>query len=251
MPFGLASAPLIFQSIVYVFVAPLHTLGLKLHFYLDDWLLRNASKDILKSQMNLLIKNVRLAGWIMNEEKSELSPSQDFIFIGIHFCTRVGLMFPPPDRIVKILSRVRQLSALKFCQAREFLSLLGLLNSVADQIPHGRLHIGKFPFQNPYYEMFGNFGNQKLISSGKCCYSHATPHPKLSMFTDTSNFGWGACVNEVNLTTKGTWSQEESKMSINILELKAVLLCVKHFLNRLKNRRVSLFSDNSTVVAYI
>jgi hypothetical protein len=35
MPFGLASAPLIFQSIVKAFVAPLHTLGLKLHFYLD------------------------------------------------------------------------------------------------------------------------------------------------------------------------------------------------------------------------
>jgi hypothetical protein len=34
MPFGLASAPLIFQSIVKGFVAPLHTLGLQLHFYL-------------------------------------------------------------------------------------------------------------------------------------------------------------------------------------------------------------------------
>jgi hypothetical protein len=40
----------------------------KLHFYLDVWLLRNASKDILKAQMKLLIKNVKLAGWIMNEE---------------------------------------------------------------------------------------------------------------------------------------------------------------------------------------
>jgi hypothetical protein len=24
--------------------------------------------------------------------------------------------------------------------------------------------IGKFPFQNPYYEKFGNFGTQRLIS---------------------------------------------------------------------------------------
>jgi hypothetical protein len=71
------------------------TLGLKLHFYLDDWLLHDTSKDILKSQMTLLIKNVKLAGWIMNEEKLELTPSQDFIFIRIRFCTRVGLMFPP------------------------------------------------------------------------------------------------------------------------------------------------------------
>jgi hypothetical protein len=65
----------------------------------------------------------------MNEEKSELTPSQNFIFIGIRFCTRVGLMFPTPD---KILSRVRQLFTIKFCQAREFLSLIGLPNSAAD-----------------------------------------------------------------------------------------------------------------------
>jgi hypothetical protein len=36
-------------------------------------------------------------------------------------------------------------------------------------------------------------------------------------------------MNEVDLSTKGTWSQEEAKMSINILELKAVMLGVKHF----------------------
>jgi hypothetical protein len=46
------------------------------------------------------------------------------------------------------------------------------------------------------------------------------------------------------LYSKGTWSQKESKMSINILELKAVLLSVRH----LKNQRVSV---NSTVVACI
>jgi hypothetical protein len=70
------------------------------------------------------------------------------------------------------------------------------------------------------------------------------PAPNLSMFTDASNFGWGAHVNKVDLSTKGTWSREESKMSINILELKAVLLGVKHFRSQLENQRVSLFSDN-------
>jgi hypothetical protein len=55
MPFGLVSAPLIFQAIVKAFVALLHALGLKLHFYLDDWLLRNASKDILKTQMKFFL----------------------------------------------------------------------------------------------------------------------------------------------------------------------------------------------------
>jgi hypothetical protein len=215
--------------------------------------------------MKLLIKNVNLAGWIMNEEKSDLTPSQDFISIGIRFCTRVGLMFPPSDRIVKIMSRVRQLSALKFCQAREFLSLIGLLTSAADQVPRGRLYLRPLQLlmlsrwrphrdpldrEIPLPEKFGNFVTQRFISIRRCCYLHPPP-PNLSMFTDVSNFGWGAHANEVDLSTKGTWSREESKMSINILELKAVLLGVNHFRSQLKNQRVSLFSDNSMVVAYI
>jgi hypothetical protein len=187
------------------------------------------------------IKNVKLAGWIMNKEKSELTPSQDFIFIGIRFCTRVELMFPPPDRIIKIMSRVGQ-----FPHGRLYIRPL-LLLLLSRWGPHQDPWIGKF--QNPYYEKFGNFGTQRLISIRECCNN--PPPPKLSMFTDASNFGWGAHVNEVDLTTKGTWSQEESKISINILELKAILLCVKDFRNHLKNQSVSLFSDISTVVASI
>jgi hypothetical protein len=189
--------------------------------------------------MKLLIKNVKMAGWIMNEVKSELTPSQDFIFIGIRFCSRVGLMVPPPDRIVKILSRVRQLSALMFCQAREFLCLIGLLNSSTNQIPHGRLYLRPLqllllsrwsPHQDPLERKIPHLNQGVLLQP---------PLPKLSMFTDASNFGWGAHVNyEVDLATKGTWSQEEAKMPINILELKAVLLGVKHFQNRLMNQRV-------------
>jgi hypothetical protein len=228
MPFGLASAPLIFQSIVKALVAPLHALGLKLHFYLDDWLLRNASKDILKTQMKLLIKNVKLAGWIMNEEKSDLTSYSS------------GL--------------VRQLSARKFCQAREFIRLIGLLNSAADQVPHGRLYLrprqllllSKWrPHRDPLdpeiplpksllREVWKFWESEIHLNQGMLLHP---PPPKLSMFTDTSNFGWGAHVNEVDLSTKGTCSKEESKMSINILELKAVLLGVKHLRTQLKNQR--------------
>ena len=50
---------------------------------------------------------------------------------------------------------------------------------------------------------------------------------------------------------KGLWSKEEALLSINVLEMMAVLLAVKAFRSRLRGHRVSLLSDNSTVVAYI
>jgi hypothetical protein len=106
MTFGLASAPLIFQSIVKAFVAP---------SFLPRWL---APPQCLQrhSEITDEIPHHECQIGRMDYERGT---SQDFIFIGIRFCIRVGLIFPPPDMIVKILSRVRQLSSRKFCQARE------------------------------------------------------------------------------------------------------------------------------------
>ncbi len=197
-----------------------------------------------------------------------MTPSQDVIFIGVRFCTRLGLMFPPPDRIIKILARVGTLSTAISCTARDLLSLLGLLNSAADQIPRGRLHLRPLqllllskwrPHVDPLErflplprdllkEVWDFWGSEYLLLRGVLLQP---PLPSLSLFTDASTFGWGVHLNEVDLSMKGVWTEEDSRLSINYLELKAVLLGVKHFHIRLKGQRVSLFSDNSTVVAYI
>jgi hypothetical protein len=59
----------------------------------------------------------------MDYERGEVATDSlpGFIFIGIRFCTCVGLMFPPPYRIVKIMSRVGQLSALKVLSGKGIL----------------------------------------------------------------------------------------------------------------------------------
>ena len=268
LPFGLASAPLVFHTIVKVFIAPFRAMGIKIHYYLDDWLIRCESKERLKYLLRVMLDQVKLAGWIVNEEKSEMTPSQDFTFIGIRFCTHLGSMFPPPDRIAKILLETRKLAALNFTTARNILSFLGLVNSASAQIPRGRLYARPLqllllsrwrPHSDPLEEhislpqdllsqVWDFWGSENILQLGVLL---RPPSPTLSLFTDASTFGWGAHVNELELTTKGRWSGEESRMSINTLELKAVLLAVNRFRIQLRGHRVSLFSDNATVVAYI
>jgi hypothetical protein len=139
LPFGLASAPLIFTTIVKAFVASFDALGLKLNFYLDDWFFRCQCRATLRRQLTLLLRRVCQAGWMVNEDKAELDPSQDFVFVGVRFRSAEGLMSPPQDRIIKIRDLVRQWRGHSSVSAREFLHLLGLLNSMADQVPWGRL----------------------------------------------------------------------------------------------------------------
>jgi len=68
------------------------------------------------------------------------------------------------------------------------------------------------------------------------------------MFTDASERGWGAHV--AGATYQGTWSPEESKMHINILELRAMRLAL------LAHRppchsSILIATDNTTVKSYI
>ena len=71
----------------------------------------------------------------------------------------------------------------------------------------------------------------------------------LQIFTDASKEGWGAHLNKH--MAKGSWSLPESKLHINYLELKAVLLRLKEFQALCTNNIVLRATDNTTVVAYI
>ena len=71
----------------------------------------------------------------------------------------------------------------------------------------------------------------------------------LQIFTDASREGWGAHLNE--RTARGAWALPESKLHINYLELKAVLLALKEFQDICTGQIVLVASDNTTVVSYI
>ena len=74
-------------------------------------------------------------------------------------------------------------------------------------------------------------------------------HPRLSLFTDASDSGWGASLDEDRLS--GSWSRSCSQFSINHRELLVVLYGVQGFLPLLRDQSVSLFVDTTTTLAYL
>jgi hypothetical protein len=67
--------------------------------------------------------------------------------------------------------------------------------------------------------------------------------------SDASLMGWGAVCQ--NHRTGGPWSQSESQMHINCLELLAATLAVQTFLKHKTRLSVLLGLDNTSAVAYI
>ena len=92
----------------------------------------------------------------------------------------------------------------------------------------------------------------RLVAKRGECSPGSALHPlqhALQIFTDASNEGWGAHLGDS--TARGTWSQPESQLHINFLELKAVLLALKSFEHLCRNQIVLIATDNTTVVSYI
>ncbi|CAG2227401.1 unnamed protein product [Mytilus edulis] len=67
-------------------------------------------------------------------------------FPGEHFLTSVGLVLPPEEKFTKLCQKIHLFLTVQSVTARQFLQLLGLLNSLADVIPLGRLHIRPLQF---------------------------------------------------------------------------------------------------------
>ena len=55
------------------------TRGIRLHQYLDDWLIRAQSREKAQVNTQTVVELTQSLGWIINQEKSELKPESAFI----------------------------------------------------------------------------------------------------------------------------------------------------------------------------
>ena len=141
LPFGLSTAPMEFTIIAKeVKLMAIHK-GIRIHQYLDDWLVRATSHQACLQHTQVLVKMCQRLGWLVNVEKSELEPKQVFNFVGYQFDLESGRLRPTPDRWQSLQDKILTLISLPACSVREFMSLIGLLTVTEKQVHLGRLQM--------------------------------------------------------------------------------------------------------------
>ena len=70
LPFGLATAPQVFTMIVKEVKLMALSRGLRLHQYLDNWLIRSQSQEEALVNTQAVVDLTQPLGWIINQEKS-------------------------------------------------------------------------------------------------------------------------------------------------------------------------------------
>ena len=76
--------------------------GLRLHQYLEDWLIRSQSQEEAQVKTQAVVNLTQSLGWIINVEKSELKPTRVFSFVGCEYHLDSALVKPTQKRWLKL-----------------------------------------------------------------------------------------------------------------------------------------------------
>lgn len=265
LPFGLSSAPWAFTKVIEELKIFASAKGFQLFQYLDDWLVVAASPRAVNSRIQQLLDLCLELGLLVNFTKSDLVPSQEFVFLGYQYDLQRFLVHPTPERFYKIQDLAERFLDQDGATAHDFSILLGVLSSTEKMVPMGRLFSREIQFclkANWNANLHDKYLWIQLSPEARADLTWwldpenvftgspvVRPPPDAQIFTDASNEGWGAHLN-YNLAS-GTWSSSWKSLHINNLELEAVNKALQFWNNRLRNSHVLVATDNSTVVSYL
>ena len=102
LPFGLATALQVFTMIVKEVKLMALSRGLRLHQYLDNWQIRSYSQEEAQVNTQAVVDLTRFLGWIINQEKSELKPTQVFSFVGYAYHLDSAIVKPTQETWLKL-----------------------------------------------------------------------------------------------------------------------------------------------------
>ena len=141
LPFGLATSVREFIKLLRPVVALLRQQGVKLHIYWDDWLIRADTPEQAKLHDQTTIRVLQFLGWIINYEKLDLTPSQDFQFIGMQFNTRQFTVAPLPKMRLEVKSVHQDWMTNLNITASDLHRLLGMLVFMVSLVQRVRLRL--------------------------------------------------------------------------------------------------------------
>ena len=261
--FGLSTAPQVFSRVMAPVSAILHSMGIRMRLYLDDWLVQSSSRESLLRDLQTVLRLCHELGVVINPEKSHLIPSQVVQYLGVVINAQSFVASPSPDRISRLLSTAGEFRSSASPPASLWLSLLGMLSSLAHLVPGGRLRMRSLQLcLNRSWDHVDL--SLPVAWSAECLQdlqwwlhlprlsqgvSLRQVSPDLDFWSDTSDVGWGAHLGP--LVASGLWDLEQASLSINARELLAIQHGLLHFQSSLCGQTVAVFSDNVTAVAYL
>ena len=239
--FGLSTAPQVFTRVMAPVSAILHSIGIRVRRYLDDWLVQSTSRESLLGVLVPVLQLCHELGIVVNPQKSNLVPSQVVQYLEVVIDSTSFGASPSEERISRLQSTAAEFQSCVSPTASLWLSLLGVLSSLAHLVPGGRLRMRSLQLC-----LHRSWDRQDLVdsvyASMECLrdlqwwlhlprlslgVSLCQVSPALHFWSDASDVGWGAHLDRQ--IASGLWGAQQAALSINARELLHVNLGLHQF----------------------
>ena len=264
LPFGLKTAPWIFTAVMAQIQSMPETRDIKIHLYLDDWIVPVSSFTQGVTQASVLLQLCRTLGLMINLEKSDLIPSQVFVHLGVHYNLLTYRAQMSQDNIEELRLWGHKFLSGPPPSARTWLGVIGFLYSQVRLTEYGRLRIRQIQWalKEQWVPASGKLDQRVPVTTEareamswwltRDNIDRGSPirpqEASVLLQTDASMVGWGGHSGE--LSFHGTWDLQESQLHINVLEMRAVFNSLKK-LDPPPQSVVMVATDNTTVMAHI
>ena len=264
LPNGLSPAPRKFTKLLKPVFAKLRASGHDSTAFIDDSLLVSLSYDSCLDNILATTELFLHLGFVVHPDKSVFKPSQRIIYLGFIIDSVKMMVFLTQERTDAILELIKASLRSKCILIRDLASLIGKLIASFPAVCYGPLHFRLLEDtkKEALKASRGDFDVLTVLSDGAreelnwwmdnlhtASKSILSSEPDISIETDASMTGWGCVCN--NISAGGVWLPEEAEHHINYLELLAAYIALQCYEDKLVNKHVRLYLDNSTAVACI
>ncbi len=145
MPWGLSTAPGLFQEATAAVAAHLRKQGLQVIVYLDDFLLVAPDLATATAQLARLYAELHSLGLTINMKKSSVVPTQQIKFLGLEIDSVAGELRVPAEKVALTLTELNEFKLQHAGRARVPLkalqSLVGRLSFLSRAVRSGRVYL--------------------------------------------------------------------------------------------------------------
>lgn len=265
MPFGITLAPRIFTKLMRPVVAELRRRGIRCVIYLDDLLIMAPTRRQAEEQTREARDYLESLGWLLNLNKSELTPARVITYLGFQFDSENMTVLVPTQK-VRDLKRDLQTTLLaaehRVLTLRQLAGVMGKIaatggavavtklltralmreknallktrswDQVVDLSPEARNEL------KGWQDFILSYNGREIIM----------PEPEIVITTDASPWGWGAHTS-TGVTVQGAWSSDWVLKHNNLQELEAISRAVRSLAGSAKE--IKVMTDNLVAMWYM
>lgn len=265
LPNGYSPGPRVFTRIMKTLFTHIRVKhGVNLLFYIDDTIIYGKTEREVQQGVQVTLEILQQAGFTVNTKKSVMNPSTKLEYLGFLIDSVKQTLTIPPKKLDGIQESIKDMLSNSRVPIRKFAGLVGRLAATAPANDKAKvliktlqvamimaLAIHKGCYDKPIYlkpKVKRSLEEwQRTLGTASKVYREILPD--LTVYTDASTTGWGCHQWESNLHYGEEWCIDLKRLHINILELEAVLLALKHLKRRVKGKHIHLFIDNTTAIS--